>query len=290
MEVGVERADAARGLLAGDGQVLEDPVASSSGDLVRLTVSRKAALPGNFRDELQGLDGGSRVWESAPVYLVQSGEALFSSAAEMVDLARERGLSLGQLALACETELLGMSEVEVLEETLRRYDIMARSVERGLESDFTGMQLLPPCAGAVFQAEAEGRLSVRSLHTRAAARAMAVMHVDAAMGVVCAAPTGGSAGVIPGTLVTLAEERSLTREQLGRALLAAGAIGRILAIRGTFAAEVAGVPGGDRSVRGDGGRCGRRRRRRHCPIGLRCGRDCVPEHHGERLRPSSRHG
>ena len=60
------------------------------------------------------------------------------------------------------------------------------------------------------------------------------------MGVVCAAPTGGSAGVIPGTLVTLAEERSLTREQLAQALLAAGAIGRILAIRGTFAAEVAG--------------------------------------------------
>jgi L-serine dehydratase len=66
------------------------------------------------------------------------------------------------------------------------------------------------------------------------------MHVNAAMGVVCAAPTGGSAGVIPAVLVTLAEERSLTREQIGLALLAAGAVGTILAIRGTFAAEVAG--------------------------------------------------
>ncbi len=240
VEVGAEKADAARALMMGDGQVLEDPVASSTGDLVRLTASRKVTLPESFRDELEGLDGGARVWESAPVYLVQSGEPLFTSAAEMVHVAHDRGLSLGQVALACEAQLLGMSEAEVLKETLRRYDIMARSVERGLESNFTGMQLLSPCAGAVFQAEAEGRLSVRSLHTRAAARAMAVMHVDAAMGVVCAAPTGGSAGVIPGTLVTLAEERSLTREQLGRALLAAGAIGRILAIRGTFAAEVAG--------------------------------------------------
>jgi L-serine dehydratase len=66
------------------------------------------------------------------------------------------------------------------------------------------------------------------------------MHLDGAMGVVCAAPTGGSAGVIPGTLVTLAEERNLTREQIALALLAAGAVGLILAIRGTFAAEVAG--------------------------------------------------
>jgi len=66
------------------------------------------------------------------------------------------------------------------------------------------------------------------------------MHVDAAMGVVCAAPTGGSAGTIPGALVTLAEERGLSRDQIARALLTAGAIGLIVAQRATFAAEVAG--------------------------------------------------
>ncbi len=66
------------------------------------------------------------------------------------------------------------------------------------------------------------------------------MHVDSAMGVVCAAPTGGSAGVIPGALVTLAEERQLSREQIGRALLASGLIGVIVAQRATFAAEVCG--------------------------------------------------
>jgi L-serine dehydratase len=186
------------------------------------------------------LDGNARVWESTPVYFVHAGQPLFSSAAQMVQLAERRRVSLGRLALAYEAQLLGISPAEVMAEMLRRYDIMAQSVQRGLDPDFTGLQLLPACAGAIFQAEAEGRLSVRSLHTRAAARALAVMHVDGAMGVVCAAPTGGSAGVIPGTLVTLAEERRLTREQIALALLAAGSIGLILAIRGTFAAEVAG--------------------------------------------------
>jgi L-serine dehydratase len=38
----------------------------------------------------------------------------------------------------------------------------------------------------------------------------------------------------------LAEERKLTREQIGKALLASGSIGMILGIRGTFAAEIAG--------------------------------------------------
>ncbi|NQU10287.1 L-serine ammonia-lyase, iron-sulfur-dependent, subunit alpha, partial [bacterium] len=101
-------------------------------------------------------------------------------------------------------------------------------------------QLIAPAAGAVLRAESEGRLTMRSAHTRAAARALAVMHVDSAMGVVCAAPTGGSAGVIPGALVTLAEERHLSREQIALALLAAGAVGVIVAQRATFAAEVAG--------------------------------------------------
>jgi L-serine dehydratase len=69
---------------------------------------------------------------------------------------------------------------------------------------------------------------------------MAVMHVNAAMGVVCAAPTGGSAGVLPGVLVSLVEDRGLAVEQAAYALFAASAIGVILAARATFAAEVAG--------------------------------------------------
>ena len=73
-----------------------------------------------------------------------------------------------------------------------------------------------------------------------AARALAVMHVNSAMGVVCAAPTGGSAGTIPGAVITLAEEKHLTREQIAMSLFAAGAVGLITAYRATFAAEVAG--------------------------------------------------
>jgi L-serine dehydratase len=102
------------------------------------------------------------------------------------------------------------------------------------------MQLLQPSARNIYQAEAQGRLPTGGLHTRAAARAMAVMHVNGGMGVVCAAPTAGSAGVIPGVVVTLMEELGLSEEQAACALLAASAIGLVIAKRATFAAEVAG--------------------------------------------------
>jgi L-serine dehydratase len=102
------------------------------------------------------------------------------------------------------------------------------------------MKLLEPTAGRIFRAEARRSLPSGGYPTRAAARAMAVLHVSNSGGIVCAAPTGGSAGVLPGVLVTLAEEKRLGAERTALALLAAGAIGVIVARRATFAAEVAG--------------------------------------------------
>lgn len=240
IEIPIPQVPKAAALLTRADAWLEPPASTPFAGLTRFFGRRKSPLEDSCAAQLQALDSGVRLWESAPVYFVQSGTPLFSSAGEIVRIAEQSGWSLGRIALAHESHLLEMSEDAVIAEMLRRYDLMVESVVRGLDPNFTGLQLLPACAGSIFQAEAEGRLSTRSLHTRAAARALAVMHVDGAMGVVCAAPTGGSAGVIPGTLVTLAEERDLTRTQIAHALLAAGAIGAVLAVRSTFAAEVAG--------------------------------------------------
>lgn len=224
-----------------DGLVsISQPAAPETETRQLIQFRRKEPLTEELRSKLEEISPSLQIWMSHPVYFPQKGEPLFNSAKEMVALAEERKCSLGEVALAYEAELLGMTEKAVIDEMIRRYEIMRASVVRGLDPNFTGLQLLPTCAGAIFEAEAAGKLATQSLHTRAAARALAVMHVDASMGVVCAAPTGGSAGVIPGTLVTLDEEKSIDRETMGRALLTAGAVGMILAIRGTFAAEVAG--------------------------------------------------
>jgi L-serine dehydratase len=168
------------------------------------------------------------------------GKPFFASAEEMIALASSRSLSLGRTALAYEANLLGLSEQEVMKELLRRFEVMRASVHRGLADKLPPMQLLAPSAGRIFQAEAQGRLVVGGIHTRAAARALAVMHMNAGGGVVCAAPTAGSAGVIPGVLVSLVEDKGLAIQEAALALCAASAIGIIIANRATFAAEVAG--------------------------------------------------
>ena len=191
-------------------------------------------------DLAERLPEAHAIWMAAPVCFVPCGEPLVASAAGIVSLAERRRLSLGRAALAHEAALLDLTEEAVLAEVARRFDVMRSAVQRGLTADLPPMRLLQPTAHRVHRAAAEGRVAVGGLHTRAAARAMAVMHVNGSMGLICAAPTAGSAGVIPGTVVTLVDELRLDREQTALALLAAAGVGVVIGARGTFAAEEAG--------------------------------------------------
>ncbi len=227
-------------LVTQDGQTIGQSARQVRSDQVLLHIRRWSPLEASIQAKVETLPGVHRIWTVPPLLFVLRGEPLFSSAAEMVALAEKRGCSLGQIALAYESALLRLSEGEVLGEMVRRFEVMQAAVHHGLEENLPPMQLLRPSARQVYQAEAEGRVAIGGIHTRAAARAMAVMHINGGMGVVCAAPTAGSAGVIPGVLVTLVEEKDLSREQAALALLAASAVGLIVAMRATFAAEVAG--------------------------------------------------
>lgn len=233
------RARAQAELLA-DGQTAGTIESTERGGRVLLHARRLVPLDRSLRGALESLGEDVIMREAPPIAFVKRGDQLFQSAAEMLAIAGARGWSLGRAALAYESQLLGLGERDVLEEVARRFDIMQASVHLGLHENAPAMRLLAPSARAIFDADGAGRLPLGGLHTRAAARAMAVMHVNGAMGVVCAAPTGGSAGAVPGVVVTLVEERGLSREKAAMALLAASAIGVILAARATFAAEVAG--------------------------------------------------
>ncbi len=231
---------AVRDLLESDRAAIDGGVCLQRDGVRLLVVPRIAPLDGGLAAALRARSDLVSLRETSPVSFVKRGRALFASAREMLALAEERGWPLGRVGLAYEAELLGLGEADVNAEMARRFEIMRAAVRAGLSLPGPAMQLLAPTARRVMDAEAAGRVAVGGLHTRAAARAMAVMHVNGGMGVVCAAPTGGSAGVLPGVLVTLVEDRGLEIDKAIRALFAASAIGLIVAHRATFAAEVAG--------------------------------------------------
>jgi len=184
--------------------------------------------------------GGSRFGVSPPLFFPQVGPPLFSSASEALRLATDRRCSLGAAAVAHEMSLLDWPEAAVVSEMSRRYAIMKQAIETGLDPDRVDMPLTEPSAAGVLAADRAARLPLGGPQTRAAARALAVMHICNSRGVVCAAPTGGSAGVLPGVLSVLEEDSSVGPAAILRALFAASAVGLIVSARATFAAETAG--------------------------------------------------
>lgn len=179
-------------------------------------------------------------WLAEPVFSPTRGEALFRSALEMTTFAEKENISLGEAGICYESALLGLSRNKVIGEMIQRFSVMENSVREGLSGKDLPMKLLRPVAGKIMKADAGGSLALGGIHTRAAARAMAAMHVNGSGGLVCAAPTGGSAGTIPGVVVTLKEEMGLSDEDVARVLFAASSVGVIVSGRATFAAEVAG--------------------------------------------------
>ena len=177
--------------------------------------------------------------QSRPVMAPLKGTDLFQDTQALLRLAEEGGWSLGKAALANEEALLGIPRQELSREMEQRLVVMLNAVDSGL-SMTGGMKLLRPMASSILDAESKGRLFLGGPHLRAAARAMAAMHVNGSGGVVCAAPTGGSAGVLPGILSTLILDFGISKEKVLDALWAAGAVGQALDRVSTFAAEVCG--------------------------------------------------
>ncbi|MCR4397271.1 MAG: L-serine ammonia-lyase, iron-sulfur-dependent, subunit alpha, partial [Candidatus Saccharicenans sp.] len=240
IEVGAEAVQRIENRLGTMVGLLDKPGLQKKDNLVLVSARSREAFPPEFLSEIRLIPGVKRLWKIEPVCPVIKKEPPFRSAADMVRLAGERRLSLGELALGYESECLGLSKEEIIREAKRRFEIMQKAVHDGLELEDEKIQLLKPSAGKIFLEEKKGKLPGGGLYLRAAARAMAVMHVNGKRGVVCAAPTGGSAGTLPGVLVTLLEDEGMSLEKVLLALLAAGAIGVIVDSRATFAAEVAG--------------------------------------------------
>ncbi|HXE56720.1 MAG TPA: L-serine ammonia-lyase, iron-sulfur-dependent, subunit alpha [Gemmatimonadales bacterium] len=163
---------------------------------------------------------------------------MFDSLAAAVEAAEREGIGLGELALRTEAAT-GVRSREEIERALRRaLEVMRGAVARGLAGDLRSVSGLVG-GDAARLARPRGPLA-DTLFTDVLARALAVQEVNAAMGVIVAAPTAGGAGVLPGVLLGLAGRRPLPDEALVRGLAAAGLVGAVVAVR----ASLSGAEGG----------------------------------------------
>lgn len=164
---------------------------------------------------------------------------MYRSLADAIRDAEARNLTLAQLALETEASDQGR-EVQDIRDALRRaLNVMRGAVDRGMVGDLMSTSGLVGGDAAKLRTGPAGPLANTPFRD-ILARALAVQEVNAAMGVIVAAPTAGGAGVLPAVLTGLAAANDVDDEKLVDALATAGLIGAVIADR----ASLSGAEGG----------------------------------------------
>ncbi len=165
----------------------------------------------------------------------------FKSAQELLTLCEQRQTKISEVMKLRECELGEIPMEQVIFRMRQALEIMRKSA-------ITPAKMPTRSMGGLIGGEAK-RLSVHrnkgknicgEVLGRGITYAMAVLEASASMGVIVAAPTAGSAGIVPGLLLALQKEYHICDERVVNALFHAGAIG-YLAMRN---ATVAGAVGG----------------------------------------------
>ena len=167
-------------------------------------------------------------------------QELFDDGAQLLVACDELGMNVGAVMAVREARLSGEE---------RMISSMRRVLEVMRDETTAPLSLVQRSLGGLIGGEAKAvhdaseRFApalLGSVQAEATARAMAVLERSASMGVIVAAPTAGSAGVVPGCILAVADHLGLDDESVMDALWCAAAIGLNL----TTSACVAGAEGG----------------------------------------------
>ena len=167
---------------------------------------------------------------------------MFDSIRETIDYAVENKMSFADIMIQEEMELSDKTRDEVRETMKQNLDGMRDAVIKGSTGE--GVKSVTGYTGqdAIKLAKYNENNHALSGHemVEAVKGAVATNEVNAAMGIICATPTAGSSGTIPGVLFKLEKTHELTEEQMIDFLFVSSLFGRVVANN----ASVAGATGG----------------------------------------------
>jgi L-serine dehydratase len=165
--------------------------------------------------------------------------AVYRALADAIRAAESRGETLAQVAIDQEAKDQGRPAEDIRASLARALVVMRGAIGDGMVGDLHSSSGLVGGDAAKLMKGPPGPLA-DTLFRDILARALAVQEVNAAMGVIVAAPTAGGAGVLPAVLTGLAKAKSVSDEKLVDALATAGLIGAVVAER----ASLSGAEGG----------------------------------------------
>ena len=164
---------------------------------------------------------------------------MYKALADAIRDAEAANTTLAHVALELESKDQGRPVAEIRAALARALVVMREAVSRGETGDLRSASGLVGGDAAKLHTGPAGPLAGTPFRD-ILARALAVQEVNAAMGVIVAAPTAGGAGVLPAVLTGLQTARGISDELVIDALATAGLIGAVVAER----ASLSGAEGG----------------------------------------------
>ncbi|MGE7907255.1 L-serine ammonia-lyase, iron-sulfur-dependent, subunit alpha [Peribacillus sp. NPDC094092] len=165
---------------------------------------------------------------------------MFRNVAELVELAESKNVKIAEIMILQEMEISGLSREQIIEKMDRNLIVMEQAVERGLKGVQSVTGLTGGDAVLLQNYIKSGKALAGDLLLDAVSKAVATNEVNAAMGMICATPTAGSAGVVPGTLFAVKEKLNPSRAEMIEFLFTSAAFGFVVANN----ASISGAAGG----------------------------------------------
>lgn len=165
----------------------------------------------------------------------------YNSISELCQKAEEQNIKISELVLKDQAALMEMKEEDLKCTMKAMLDVMKDSTKEGIDPDRRSISgLTGGDAYKMDQAVKNGQTICGSMIGKALVKALSASETNACMGKIVAAPTAGSCGILPAVLMTIAEERNLSDEQLTMAMFTSSAVGMVIANK----ASISGAEGG----------------------------------------------
>ncbi|MCL2677320.1 MAG: L-serine ammonia-lyase, iron-sulfur-dependent, subunit alpha [Streptococcaceae bacterium] len=164
---------------------------------------------------------------------------MFSNIKELIEES-EKHPSVAEMMITTEMEQTGREREEVINIMERNLITMKYSIGEGLKGEKSITGLTGGDGKKMDEYIKSGKGLSGDIVLNSVRNAVAVNEVNAQMGLICATPTAGSAGTLPGVLFAAVEKLNLTHEQQVDFMFTAGAFGLAIANNAT----IAGAEGG----------------------------------------------
>jgi L-serine dehydratase len=166
---------------------------------------------------------------------------MYNKSQELINLANKNNCRICDCVLKNECKLTEKSEYEIREHLRENLKIMMDSSSNALDREVRSVSGLTGGDAKKMNEYAKASIPVSgNIIAKAIARALSCSEINAAMGRIVAAPTAGSCGIIPASVITAAEAAGIDEDGMIDALLTSAGVGQIIAKNATLSGAEGG--------------------------------------------------